>query len=168
MNNSSHRWDNAEITVCLLPPFKKFIAFAVALEFNLRIACERIGCRKEIHLDGMISDKVYRHKWVDLPRVTAKTGNRGPHRCQIHYSRDSGELLQDDTPGQQRTAGAHAFGCPCRDVLYIGLSNLFVIALTESRLEQDSDGKRKQFEVHKTGFFQRVEAINHIFLFPNF
>jgi hypothetical protein len=43
MHDAGHWRHNAEIGECLLPPFQKFIAFAVALEFNFGIAVERIG-----------------------------------------------------------------------------------------------------------------------------
>jgi hypothetical protein len=48
------------------------------------------------------------------------------------------------------------------------LRDLFIIALTERGLEQDADRKRKPLEVRETGFFERVEAVDDVVLFPHF
>src|SRR5690349_69095 len=112
----------------------------------------------------MVNDQIDRHKRVDLLGVATEAGNCRAHRCQIYYSRDSGKVLHDHSRRQKRNAGACTFRRPGSDVLDVALPDLFVVTLTESRLEDDSDGKRKPLEVRETRLFQRIQTIDNVFL----
>ena len=65
MDDAGHRRNNTEIREYLLPPFEKFIAFMVALEFHFCIALEGIRIGEEIHLHRVVNDQVDRHERVD-------------------------------------------------------------------------------------------------------
>ena len=59
----------------------------------------------------------------------------------------------------------NALRFPSRDVFYIFLRDLFVIALAKGSLEHDADRKWKPLEVREMRFFQYVESVKFIFLF---
>src|SRR6266498_6018086 len=104
MYDPRHRRHDAEIAKCLLSPFQKFIAFAVALKFNFGVALEGILRGKEINLHRMVDDQIYWHERIDLSRITAKTGNCRAHRSKIHNRGYSREILHDDTSRQKWNA----------------------------------------------------------------
>src|SRR5581483_3732052 len=166
--DAAHGRDDAEVAECFLSPLQKFIALAVALELDFRVALQSVGCGEEIHLNGVVNDEVNRYERIDLLRVAAEASDRGAHGGQIHDCGDAGEVLHNDARRKKWNAGARALRLPRGDVLHMALSNLLVVALTESRLEHDTDRKRKPLEVRETRFFERVEAIDHVFLFPRF
>ncbi len=106
VDDAGHRRDDTEIAEGRLSPFEKLVALAVALEFHLGVAGERVGGGEEIHLDGMVDDQVHRHERVDPLRVAAQTGHGGAHGGQVHNRRDAGEILHDDAGGQEGNAWA--------------------------------------------------------------
>ncbi len=64
--------------------------------------------------------------------------------------------------------GRSAFGSPGGDVLHILLGDLVVVALAEGRFEHDADRKREPLQAGQSRFFQCVEAVDDVFLVPNF
>src|SRR5215207_5727498 len=168
MHDAGHGWHNAEVTEGFLPPFQKFIAFAVAMEFHFSIACERVCSREEINLDRMVNDQVHRHQRIDFPWVTTKARNGCTHCSQIHYCGYSCEILHDDARWQKRNSRAGTVRSPRGNVFYIALLDLQIVALTECRFKHDSDRKRKSLEVRETRFFQCVQTVDNIILIAHF
>ncbi len=162
VHNAGHGRDNAEVVEGFLSPFQELIAFAIALEFHLSVALQRIGCGEEINLHRVVDDQVHRHHRVDLLGVAAQAGNGRTHGCQIDDSGHAGKVLHDHTRGQEGDAGAFTFRRPGCDILHIILGNLAIITLTQRCLEHDADRKRQPFEVGQTRFFQRIQSVDSV------
>ena len=56
----------------LLAPFQELVALAVALEFQLHVALQRIARAEEIDLHGVVHHQIDRHQRLDDPRVAAE------------------------------------------------------------------------------------------------
>ena len=93
MDNTDARRNNPECFKCLLAPFQKFIAFAVALEFHVKVQLHRVGPAIVIDLHGVIDDEIDRNKGFDNAGLAAKPRNRTPHGCKIDKEGNSGEVL---------------------------------------------------------------------------
>ena len=112
MHNARHRRHNPEIGECLLSPLEELIAFAVALELDLGVAIERVGCGEEINLHRMVDDQINRHQRIDLLRVAAQTSDCGAHGSQVNDGGHAREILHDHAAGQKWNTGTRAFGSP--------------------------------------------------------
>src|SRR5512140_972580 len=106
VDDTGGRWNDAKVAEGFLTPLKEFVALPVALELDLRVALERFGSGKEIHLDGVVNDQVDGDERVDLFRVTTQASDRVAHGCQVDHSRDTGEILHDHTRRQEWDARA--------------------------------------------------------------
>src|SRR5687767_4002694 len=168
MHDPGHGRHNAEVAEGFLPPFQKFIPFAVAMEFHFSISCERVCGREKINLDRMVNDQVHRHQRIDLPWVTTKARNCCTHCGQVHYCGYSGKILHDDTRRKKRNPRANPVRSPGGDVLHIALLDLQIVTLTERCFEHDSDRKRKSLEIRETRFFQCIQTIDNVILIPHF
>ena len=131
MNNTCHGRHDTEVRECLLPPFEKLVALPVALEFDLGIAPERIGCGEEIHLDGMVNHQVYGDERIDFLRVAAQPGHRGPHGSQVHHGGDTCEILHHHAGRQEWNTRTHALRSPHSNVLDVGLIDLAALCHVE-------------------------------------
>ena len=71
VHDADARWHEAESLEGLLPPFQKFIAFAVAFEFHVHVQAQGRGGSGEIHLHRVIDDEIDRHERLDDFRIAA-------------------------------------------------------------------------------------------------
>ena len=85
---------DAEIVEGALPPAQKKIALLVAIEFELRVGCERVGGAERIDLHRMIDHQIDRLQRADLVGIAAELFDRVAHHRQIRDHRHSGEILQ--------------------------------------------------------------------------
>ena len=141
MHYSGRRGHHTEVVEGPLAPLEEFVALPVALEFDLGVPAQRLRRGKEIHLNGMVDDQVDRHQRIDLARVATEAGHGRPHGGQIHDGRHAGEVLHDDTRGQERDPGLLPAGLPGRDVLDIVLADLAIIAVAQRRLQAGCESK---------------------------
>src|SRR5688572_21833667 len=96
MHDARHRRHNTEVAEGPLPPFQKFIPFAIAMEFHFRVACESVCGREEINLDRMVNDQIHGHQRIDLLWVATEARNCCTHCGQIYYCGYSREILHNN------------------------------------------------------------------------
>ena len=92
---------DAETLHALLSPAQELVSLPVALEFNLRVACQRLRRGEEVDLNRVIDDQVDGDAGIDAGRVSPETGQGGSHGCKIDDGRDTREILHDDAGGQE-------------------------------------------------------------------
>jgi len=158
------RW---EITECFLPPLEEFIAFTVALKFDLGVALEGIRAGEEIHLDRVIDDQINGYERVDLLRVPSQSGHGCPHGCQVNDGGDAGEVLHDHPRRQERNSRTVPLRFPCSDCFNILPGYLAIIALAKGCLQHDPDGERKTLQVGQPRLLQGVKAKDHVLFCPD-
>src|SRR6202035_5635291 len=77
-----------------LTPLEERVAFAVALELELRVLFERVVAGPRVDLYGVVDDELDRLQRVDPPWVAAEFSDGVSHRRQVYDTRDAGEVLQ--------------------------------------------------------------------------
>jgi len=160
MANACTRGNRFEILERSLPPTKEGIAFDVALELELRVEAEGIGCAEAVHLNGVINDKLDGKKRIDALRVAADFVDGFAHGGEIHDCGNAGKVLQENTRGHEGDFfffGARSPGGKGSDV--IGVNEAAILA-TQEIFKKDAERKRKFREIIDALFFEEFEALN--------
>ena len=146
MNNTGTRGDNEEIVKGLSTPLQEAETLVVPLHLNFLILLEgSLVPSRLVDLDGVIDDKIDRDKRVDLLGVTTQVLHGLTHSGQIDNSRDTGEILENDTSGKERNLGLSLVVSPVEDGLNMSLGEPELIAVTNGTLQQDTNTVRQGF-----------------------
>ena len=161
VNDADAGWHDFEGIECLLAPFQELVAFAVAVEFKVEVAVERVAGAGVIHLHRVVDDEVDRHEGFDHFRIAAHAIDGRAHRGEVDQKRHAGEVLQDDACDHEWdliVAGIFCIvGSEVGDVLVADLESVVV---AKERFQHDADRDRQAGEVGKSLFGesgQRVE-----------
>ena len=155
VDDADPRRDHSESLERLLAPLQKLVALAVALELHFQIQPERVRRAVEIDLHRMVNHEVHRHERLDDRGVAAERFYRAAHRGKIDEERDSREILQDDPRHHKRDFLLRGgLGIPVRQRLDIFGLNLFPVAVSEDRLEDDPDADREFRDRADAQFFE--------------
>src|SRR5690606_3781475 len=111
-----------EAVKSLLSPVEQCVTFAVATVFPLQVSGIGIIATKTINLYRMVNDQVDRNKRIDALRVTAGSGDRASHRCQIDHSGNTGKVLHQHSRRHKRNRRILAIG-PMRECFNVSLSH---------------------------------------------
>ena len=84
----------------LLAPLQKFVAFAVAAEFDFDVLVERIGHGPAINLHGVVHDQIHGDEGFDDARVAAVAHHGAAEAGEVHHTGHAGEVLQQDARGE--------------------------------------------------------------------
>ena len=85
-----------EVVERVLAPLQERIALVVAIEFELRILCERCFGTEAIDLDRVVDHEFDRLQRIDLPRIAAHVCHRVAHRGEIDDAGHTREILEQD------------------------------------------------------------------------
>ena len=77
-----------------LAPLQKRVAFAIALELEIGVLCQRVVGSEVVDLHRVIDDQFDRLQRIDLFRVAAHRRHRVAHRREIDDARNAGKILQ--------------------------------------------------------------------------
>ncbi len=102
MNDADAGRDDFEGVESLFAPFEKFVALAVAMEFEVEIVGEGVGRSGEVDLHRVIDDQIDRDERLDHFRIAAHRMNGGAHGGEIDEKGNTGEILEDDPRNDER------------------------------------------------------------------
>src|SRR5439155_7519590 len=101
VDDTGIRRNDGEVTKSSLPPAQECIAFAIALEFKVRIYLKRGLGAKLIDLNRMVNHQFRRLYRIDQARIAAQVRHRIPHGCKVNNRRNSRELLHEHAAGSK-------------------------------------------------------------------
>ncbi len=176
MYNAGIRRYDPEVVEGLLAPLEEGISFTIAGEFNFGVFCQRGTGAKDVHLHGMVNDKLCRRQRIDFSGIAAELTHGITHRGKIDDCRNAGEVLQQH-PRRHVGDFVHRFGVsiPVRQLFDIGGSDCFTVFTPEQifqqylqRVGQAGNISRSRIKA-ETGIFpvmglqaaQRMETIQH-------
>ena len=139
----------------------------ITLEFHFCIPLKRVRIGKEIHLHRVVDHQVDRNHWIDRLGIASQAGDGGTHRSQVNHRRDPGKILHDHARRKEGDTGTIASRCPFGNILHVFLRDFLTVALAQSCLKQDTDGKRQFTQLDQAGFLKRLEPEDNIFLITN-
>ncbi len=146
------RRHHPEVIEGLLTPTKELVTFAVALEFDTDVLCERVGTAELIDHHRVVDHQVYRHQWIDLRRIGAAGDHRVAHRGKVDDRGNAGEILHQHPC---RSIGDFPVRAPCLqprgDRVDIVDTDGAAILPTEQVLEQHLERIRQLRDVAKSG-----------------
>src|SRR4051812_19270593 len=93
MDDADARRHHFERVESLHPPFEELVAFAIAMKFHLKVLPQCIRRAREINLNRVIHNKIYRHKRLNDLRIFSKALNRRAHGGEIDKQGNTGEIL---------------------------------------------------------------------------
>src|SRR5436305_9527630 len=96
MHDTNARRNQLECFERLLPPLKKLVTLAVALELHVQIELQRARRTEEIDLHGVIDNQIDRHERLDDLRVAPEPLHSAAHRREVDNQRNSSEVLQNN------------------------------------------------------------------------
>ena len=102
MNNTISWWNNSKIIESFFAPFEESKSLLVSVKFNffVLLLCVCISCN--IDLYGVINNEINLTKRIYLFWVTSKFCDCGSHGSQIYNSRNTSEVLQQNTGRLER------------------------------------------------------------------
>src|ERR1700736_4813603 len=119
MDDASVRRHHTKILKSSLSPAQERIALLIALELEQRIGLEGGRGGVVMPLDRVIDHPIDGDQRSSKRRIGAQIAKCIAHRGKIHYTRDSSEVLKQNT-GRSKVDLARRFGSsPFRDVLDI-------------------------------------------------
>ena len=143
-------------------PLHELVTLAVTREFELEVFRQRIGGAGEVHLHGVIDDKVNRHEWLNNFRVLTDAIDGRTHRGKIDEERHPGEILQYDASHHKRHLGrAVCLGLPAGERCHGIFRYPFAITIAQQRLEHQADRNRQAVD-RVTGVFERGQRIEGV------
>ena len=92
-------WDDLEIVERLAAPLEEFVAFAVAVIFELDVFLERARIAELVDHHAVIDDEVDGYERIDFLRIAAEAAHGIAHRGEIDDRRNAGEVLHQH-PGR--------------------------------------------------------------------
>ncbi len=141
MDDSSFRWNHAEVAERRLAPSKEHVPLAIALVLEVGVERERVGPAEVIHLHRVIDDELHRLQRIHLLRIPAELRDAVSHRREVHDAWNAGEILQEDARGHE--GDLLVPGRPaCQRADVVGPHERVVLA-TQQVLEQDFQRERQ-------------------------
>ena len=121
MDNTITRRNNSKVVEGFFSPLEEGKAFLVAVEFKSLVFFFSFHVAGAIYLDRVIDDQVGLHQRVNLIRVSTKLEHSSAHSGKVYNSRNSSEVLKEDTGGLERDFNILCGGVfPVEDALNIG------------------------------------------------
>ena len=140
VNDTNAGRNDAESFECLLAPFEKLVALAVALEFHIQIELESLRRAVEIHLHRVIHDEIDGHERLDDGGIAAEAFHRGAHGRKVHQERHTGEILKHDASNDKGNfLLCGRLRIPVRERLDITRLDFFAVAVAEDGFENNAD-----------------------------
>ncbi len=154
------RWHQREVVERLLGPPQQRIAFAVALDLLLDVACVSVAETERVDLDRVVDDEVDRDERIHLARVFARALHRRPHRRQVHHRGHAGEVLHKYARGEERQLGILRRGRrPGRERAHALVVRSTRLAHSQQALEEDLDRHRQPGRVRVAGLRDRRDRV---------
>lgn len=97
MDNTSSRRDDSQVLEGLGSPLKELEALLITFHFELLVDVQSRSGSKLIDLNGVINNQIDRDSGVDQVGISAQSLGGISHGRQIDDSRDSSEILKNDT-----------------------------------------------------------------------
>src|SRR5208282_6290960 len=153
---------HTEILEGLLAPAQEFVALTVALKLDLRVALESGGAREEIHLHRVVDDQVDRNQGIDLCGVAAQPLYRRAHGGQIHYGRNSGEILKDYPRRLERhLVRRRHLGVPLGERSNVFLCYQSAVAISQQSFQQNFDREGEMGNCAVAGLLKLLQTVNY-------
>ena len=159
MDDPGRRGDDAEVVERTLSPLEKLVALAIAPEFPFAVDRQRHAAVEGVDLHRVIDDQIAENERVDLLGIAAHPLHCRAHRGEVDDRGHTGEILQHDTPRDERDLGfanvARVVGGQRFDVLAgDDVSILMAQAGLEKHFDRVGDG------VERTEPRQGVEPVD--------
>ena len=126
------RGDDLESVKRLHTPLHEFVAFGIALEFDLHIEIERVFRAVVVDLHRVIDDEIDRDQRLDQLGVSAHALRDPSHRGEIAQQRHAGKVLKHDPGDDERDfVGARCGRCPARELADVILGDFLAVAVAQ-------------------------------------
>ncbi len=127
-NTGSGRY-NAEVIKGFLAPAQEFVAFAVALHFDIDVFLERRRMTELIDHHRVVDHQVHWRERVDTGGILAQFFHRRAHGGEVDHARHTGKVLHQYPrwPVAYFTAGFTLF-LPIYQGLHVFLVDAFVVS----------------------------------------
>ena len=150
MHDAKTRRHHAKGVEGLHAPLHELVALVVALKLELHIQVHRIFLAVVVDHDGMVNDQIDRYQRFDFLRVLAEPDGRAAHGRQVCQQRNAGKVLQHHTGHHERDfLRALRVGLPVGQLGYMGSGNAFAVAMSQHRLEHDTQRNRQTRDVRE-------------------
>ena len=141
-------------------PFNKFVAFGVALEFQLHVKFQGIRTIVVIHLHRVIYHQIDRYQRLDDLRVFTHHGGGIAHRGEVNQQRHTGEILQHDACDDERNFfRARCIRLPVGQLADMRLGNFLAVVIAQHRFQHNADRNRQARNLAQSGGFQCGQGI---------
>ena len=139
---------NFKVFEGFLPPVQKLVALAIAHEFHLGVARDRIGTAEDIHLHRMVNDQVDRRLGVDLLWIAAHARHRAAQRRQINQRGHTGEVLQDHARRTEWDLHCAVISrIPVRQILHGFRLKMSPVLISQGVLQQHFDAEWQPVDI---------------------
>ena len=144
VDNAHGRRNHGKSLKGLLAPFEEFVAFRIALEFNVQVLFQSIRASCPVHLDGVVHHQVHGDQRFNDGGVFSQSCYGGAHGRQVHQKRDARQVLQDNAGYRKRDfIGTGIVGIPGGQVVHVLFSHFQAVAIAEQGFQNDPDGNGK-------------------------
>lgn len=147
MDDTASWWNDSEVIEGSWAPFQEFESFVVSFELDLFVLFPGVFDSGDVNLDWVVDDEIDGAEGVDLLGVSAKPDHSVSHGSQVDDSRDSGEVLEDDSGRFEGDLNLFlGKGFPIQDVLNVARFYFEFITVSDGTFKQDSDTVGESFE----------------------
>src|SRR5699024_3962155 len=96
--NDAGSWRNkAVVGEGLGSQTQELVKHLVRIVLDLNVLSQCVWAAESLHDDGVVNDHLGWVQWVDVVRVAAECSNCLTHGCEVNYTRDTGEVLHENT-----------------------------------------------------------------------
>ncbi len=160
MDDADSGRHDAEGVEGLHAPLHELIAFAIARELAAHVLLQRLRRPVMIDLNRMVDDQIDRHQRLDAPWIESALGRDVAHGRQIAEQRHAGEVLQDNARNDEwNLLAALPPGLPLRELDDVLLTHPQAVAVTQQRLEDNSQRHRQAIDVAEPGGGERRQRV---------
>lgn len=141
MDDTGTWWDGVEVGEGLGSPLEELESLVVSLELDLFVLVSGIEGLVDVSLNGVVNNEIDWAEWVDLLWVSSELDHSVSHGGEVDDTGDSSEILEDNSGGLEGDLDLlGGLLLPIKDVLDVLGLNLELVAVSDGRFQQNSDG----------------------------